>query len=144
MKCFFGSLVFVSLTITHLVTGAIAQAQEKESPWLLTPTFSSSPKLGNSLGAMAAYLHKFDEESPTSMFGLMGNYSDTDSSIYGAFGQSFYSADQHRLQFGVMRGDIENEYEDFLGTGLDAITTDDVTINFISYTKRLQKDYRHA
>ena len=35
--------------------------KDKESPWLLIPTFSSNPKLGTSLGALGAYLHYFDQ-----------------------------------------------------------------------------------
>lgn len=114
---------------------------EAESPWLLTPTLSSDPKLGSTLGAMGAYLYKFDEESPTSTIGVMASYSDTDSSIYGVFGRAYFSADQHRMNAGAMKGKIENDYEDFLGTGFDAITTDDLEINFISYAKRLKQDW---
>ncbi len=30
-----------------------AQKQERESPWMLVPIFTSNPKLGTSLGALA-------------------------------------------------------------------------------------------
>jgi hypothetical protein len=58
---------------------AAESEEEKESPWMLTPTVSSDPKLGTTLGFMGAYIKKFDEESPASMFGVIGSYSDTDS-----------------------------------------------------------------
>ena len=47
----------------------------RESPWLLLPTVSANPKLGTSVGAIAAYLHYFDEQSRPSMFGLAGQYT---------------------------------------------------------------------
>ncbi|SMF22903.1 Outer membrane protein [Alteromonadaceae bacterium Bs31] len=114
---------------------------KKESPWLLTPTFSSDPKMGNSLGAMAGYLKKFDEKSPSSMFGVMGSYSDTDSTIYGLFARSYFNQDKQRLSAGVIRAKIENGYEDFLGTGFNALTTDDLGITFIRYTARVMKHW---
>jgi len=115
--------------------------EEKESPWLATPTFSSSPKLGNSIGALGAYLHKFDEKSPTSTLTAMGSYSDTDSSFYGVFGTAYFLADEHRIKIGALKGEIENEYEDYLGTGFNAITTDNVRVSFISYTKRFESNW---
>jgi hypothetical protein len=114
---------------------------DKESPWLITPTLSSDPKLGNSLGAMVGYVFKIDEDSPSSMVAAMGNYSDTDSSVVGIFGRTYFGADTHRVVAGVMHGKIENEYEDFLGTGLEGITTDDLNIRFASYTNRLKDDW---
>ena len=72
----------VLLTIVTLSSTAMAtdtESSETESPWLLTPTISSDPKLGSAVGFMGAYLKKFDDESPASMFGIMGSYSDTDS-----------------------------------------------------------------
>ncbi len=114
---------------------------KKESPWLLTPTFSSDPKMGNSLGAMAGYLKKFDGKSPTSMFGVMGSYSDTDSTIYGLFARTYFKEDKHRILAGIMRGKVENDYDDFLGTGFNALTDDDIGITFIRYMARTKKDW---
>ena len=93
-------------------------AEESESPWLLTPLVSSSPKFGTSIGAMAGYLHRFDEESPTSTFSLMGSYSDSDSLFYGLFGRTFFDHDRQRLIAGVVSGEVNNNYKDFLGTGV--------------------------
>ena len=113
----------------------------KESPWLLTPILSSDPKMGNSLGAMAGYLFKLDEESPTSMVGVMGSYSDTDSVIYGVFGRAYFGEDTHRLSGGVGGGKIENDYEDFLGTGFNAQTEDDLGVSFVRYLRRTRHDW---
>ena len=79
-----GSTVFKYSLITlfgllSLVVNAAETEDEKESPWLLVPTISSDPKLGSAVGFMTGYLKKFDAESPASMFGAMGSYSDTDS-----------------------------------------------------------------
>ena len=38
------------------------------SPWLLLPTFANNPKLGTSVGALGAYIKKFDAESQVSIF----------------------------------------------------------------------------
>lgn len=51
---------------------------EQESPWLIIPTLSSSPKLGTSLGAMVSYLHHFDEKSKVSMVAVNAQYTSTD------------------------------------------------------------------
>ena len=107
--------------------------EEKESPWMLTPTVSSDPKLGTTLGFMGAYIRKFDEESPASMFGIMGSYSDTDSFFYGAFTRSFFDADKQRITAALMRGKVNNNYEDFLGSGLPVSTTDDIGIAVFRY-----------
>ena len=51
------------------------QTEDKteESPWLLAPTFSSDPKVGTSLGFLAGYLFKIDDESTSSMAGMMSS-----------------------------------------------------------------------
>lgn len=65
--------------LTTVTLGSTAIVAETEYPWLLTPTINSDPKLGSAVGFMGAYLKKFDDDSPSSMFGVMGSYSDTDS-----------------------------------------------------------------
>ena len=93
---------------------------EDESPWLLMPIISSEPKLGTTLGLIGAYINKFDEESPASMFGIMGKYSDTDSYFYGAFTRSFFDSDKQRINVAIMGAKVNNNYEDFQGSGLPA------------------------
>jgi len=54
-----------TLTQIENQTGSETASQDKkQSPWLLTPTLSSDPKLGTSLGFVGAYLKNFDETSP--------------------------------------------------------------------------------
>jgi len=130
-------LVLHFFVFLNIFASVVVSAQEEnESPWLVTPTLSSDPKLGNTIGAMGGYLVKFDEDSPTSMFGAMASFSDTNSDIYGLFARTYFSGDSHRLMAGVMNGNIENDYEDFLGSGVRMLTTDDLNIGFIRYLKR--------
>ena len=105
-----------------------------ESPWLLMPLVSSSPKMGTSIGVMAGYLHKFDEESPTSTFSVMGNYSSSDSVVMGVFAKTFFDHNQQRLVAGFIRGEVNNEYNDFLGIGVPSKTTDDFHALFTRYS----------
>jgi hypothetical protein len=83
----------------HAVTEADAQgpAGPRDSPWLVVPIFSSDPKLGTSLGAMAAYLHKYDAESSVSMFGTGATYTSTHSKIGAVFARACFGQDHHRL-----------------------------------------------
>lgn len=119
--------------------GSVAEAKsgDKESPWLLTPLLSSGPKMGTSLGAMAGYLYRFDEASPTSTFAVMGTYSSTDSFVSGLFTRTFFDANTQRLVAGVLYGRINNEYNDFLGSGFPVRTTDDLHAAFVRYSYRV-------
>lgn len=75
-----------TLTQIENQTGSETASQDKkQSPWLLTPTLSSDPKLGTSLGFVGAYLKNFDETSPVSAFGIGGTYSSTDSQVLALF-----------------------------------------------------------
>jgi len=107
---------------------------EQESPWMLTPTVSSDPKLGTTLGFMGAYIKKLDEKSPASTFGVVGSYSDTDSFFYGVFSRSYFDADKQRITAGLMNGKVNNNYEDFQGSGLPVASTDDISLAAIRYT----------
>lgn len=107
---------------------------KEESPWLAVPLLSSGPKMGTSLGAMAGYLYKFDEDSPTSTFAITGTYSNTDSFFTGIFGKTFFDQNQQRLAAGLIYGKVNNEYNDFLGTGLPVNTTDDFHAIFLRYS----------
>ena len=59
------------------------EPKKAPSPWVLLPTFANNPKLGTSVGALAAYLRKFDAESQLSMFGSSAQYTSTDSATAG-------------------------------------------------------------
>jgi hypothetical protein len=117
------------------------QDEKPESPWLITPLISSGPKFGTSLGAMAGYLHNFDDESPASMFGVMASYSNTESTVYGAFARTFFDQDRQRLIAGAVTGEVNNEYADFLGSGFEFKTTDNIHALFSRYLYRIKDDW---
>jgi len=118
-------------------TPAVQPVEEsKSSPWLITPLLSSDPKLSTSVGALAGYVHEFDNESPPSLLGLFGTYSTTDSYYYGAFAQTFSGKDKHRTTLAVMAGVVRNDYADFAGSGLDVQTTDDLHLFAARYAYR--------
>lgn len=144
----FAAILGLCLT-AHLATaqdpvstqGDKPMKSEPESPWLLTPTVSSDPKLGTTLGAVAGYIHRFDPLSSASLVTAFGTYSDTDSYVGGLFGDMYFKADEHKLLFGYMNGKIRNEYEDFLGTGLAVNTEDNVESFFLRYMNRIRGDW---
>lgn len=115
--------------------------KNKDSPWLIAPILNSAPKYGTSLGAMAAYLHKHDEKSPISMYGIGGFYSNTDSYMYGAYAKTYFGEDKHRILAGVVVGKVNNEFTDFLGSGFEVKTTDDVHAIFLRYETRVTEDW---
>ena len=87
------------------------KAAAKSSPWLITPIFSSDPKMATSLGVFVAYVHHFDEQSPASTFGGTGNYSSTDSYNYGVFARTYFGEDYHRLSAGAFKAmGTDNDY----------------------------------
>jgi hypothetical protein len=128
-----------SLLLGSGLLAATAFAQETpggpESPWLLTPTISSDPKLGHKIGGLAAYLHQFDAQSNISMFGGFASYSDTDSYTGGFFGDMYWDANRRKIVAGAIGGKIRNEYDDFLGTGLKGKTEDDLKGLFFRYSQ---------
>ena len=97
---------------------APAPAQEKPSPWLFAPVFTSNPKLGTTLGATTGYLHLFDPKSRPSMFAATGQYSNTGSMVAGLFARTSFDADHQRLNVATSFGNIKNDYDDYLGTGV--------------------------
>ena len=103
-----------------------ATTDEPRSPWLLAPLFSSSPKLGTAGGGLGAYLHTFDPNSRVSLFGVMYEYTSTDSHIAVAFARTSFGADHHRIVAITVLGQIKNDYEDYLGTGQPLKSDDDL------------------
>lgn len=102
----------------HAQSDAPAPAVEKRSPWLLAPVFNSNPKLGTSLGALGGYLHYFDEKSRPSIFAVTGQYTSTDSIVAGAFARTSFDEDRQRLIAALAYGNIKNDYDNYLGTGV--------------------------
>ena len=128
LKTFF---IFIILLIAPMVEAdekpeASLSKDSKSSPWLVTPLVSSDPKISTAGGALAGYIHQFDEESPPSMFGVTGTYSTTDSWYLAAFAKTHFGKDIHRVTAAIATGKIHNDYSDFLGSGLDVQTTDDL------------------
>jgi len=116
-------------------------SDEPRSPWLLVPVFSSSPKLGTSGGGLGAYMHTFDEDSRVSLFGVMYQYTTTHSQIAAAFARASFGADHHRIVTIALFGQIENDYEDYLGTGQPLMTEDDLKALAARYLFRATGDW---
>ena len=115
--------------------------EEKRSPWLLVPVFSSSPKLGTAIGGLGAYMHVFDPSSRVSLFGLMYQYTTTHSQIASAFARTSFGADHHRTVTLVAFGHIANDYSDYLGTGQPLQTEDDLKALAARYLYRAKGDW---
>jgi len=120
---------------------ATRKNDKKDSPWIITPLISSDPKISTAGGAMVGYMHKFDEESPPSIFGAAGTYSTTDSWYLAAFAKAHFGEDKHRLVAGVVTGKINNDYSDFLGSGLNVQTTDSLELFAFRYFYRVSGNW---
>jgi hypothetical protein len=75
------------------------------------------------------------------MFGAMGTYSDTDSFFYGVFTRSYFDNDKQRITGVLINGRINNNYEDFLGTGLPVSTTDDLDVAALRYFRLYKNNW---
>jgi hypothetical protein len=91
---------------------------EERSPWLFTPLASSNPKLGTSVGALGGYLYFFDQKSRPSIFAVSGQYSTTDSIVAGLYARTSFDEDHQRAIVAIAYGNIKNDYDDYLGTGV--------------------------
>lgn len=80
--------------------------------------FTSNPKLGTTLGVMGGYIHLFDPKSRPSVFAATAQYSNTESIVGGVFARTSFDADHQRLNIAVAFGNIKNDYDDYLGTGV--------------------------
>jgi hypothetical protein len=118
-----------------------AAADKARSPWLLLPVFSSSPKLGTSGGGLGAYMRTFDAKSRVSLFGMSYQYTSTHSQIATAFARTSFGADHHRIIALGVFGNIKNDYEDYLGTGLPLETNDDLRAFVARYLFRAKGDW---
>jgi outer membrane protein assembly factor BamA len=125
-------------------SGAFAQTaptESEKSPWLLLPIFQSNPKLGTSLGALAGYVHYFDEKSRPSIFALMGQYTSTDSIVAGVQARTSFDEDRQRVIAGAIYGYIKNDYSDYLGTGVPLQSNSEVKGIIGRYTYRVQGNW---
>ena len=128
----------ISPTEEQTEANEAAATPPKLKPWLITPTLSADPKLGANVGGLIAYLKKLDAESTPSMTGLSVSYSDTDSMTGALFSQLYWKADTRRLSLLAAGAEINNEYDDFLGTGQTVETQDNVHTFGFRYLHRLR------
>jgi hypothetical protein len=77
---------------------------------------------------MVGYLFKLDPKSTSSMLGVGGTYSTTDSLLGSVFLRTFWDQDRKRLIVFSGGGKVKNDYEDFLGSGMPAQTTDNLKV----------------
>lgn len=115
--------------------------EAERSPWLFVPLLSSSPKLDTAAGLMVGYLHQFDEKSRPSLFTVSAKYTTSESLITSAFAKTSFGADHHRIVGGIISGDINNDYEDYLGTGHALETNDNFRSAFFRYLYRVEGDW---
>ena len=130
-----------SASAPESATQTSSKPPETRSPWLFLPTFSSNPKLGNAVGAMGAYVTKFDPKSQVSIFGLSAQYTDTDSATAAAIARASFGADHHRITALLVGGRIKNDYDDFLGTGMPLKSEDNIHSALVRYLYRLKGDW---
>jgi hypothetical protein len=113
----------------------------ERSPWLLAPVLNSNPKLGTAAGALVGYIHLFDEQSRPSIFAITGQYSTTNSIIAGAFARSSFDQDHQRLLAALAFGNIKNDYNDYLGTGVPLKNDASLQSLIVRYTYRVKDDW---
>jgi hypothetical protein len=118
-----------------------APADSSRSPWLLVPVFSSSPKLGTAFGGLGAYMHRFDDSSRVSLFGLSYQYTSTNSQVATGFARTSFGEDHHRIVLIAAFGKIKNDYDDYLGTGQSLKTDDDLKALAARYLWRAKGDW---
>jgi hypothetical protein len=113
----------------------------ERSPWLLAPVFNSNPKLGTAVGALAGYIHLFDAKSRPSIFAVTGQYTSTESIIGGAFARTSFGEDRHRVIAALAYGNIKNDYDDYLGTGVPLKSDAELRSLIARYTYRVHGDW---
>jgi hypothetical protein len=97
---------------------------ETDSQFVAVPIPKSDPTIGTGLALAGIYMHSKKEdnpESPTSMSGIIGLYTDTDSWGAGIFHDGFFSGDKYRIRAILMYGEFNLS---FYGIGNDAILQD--------------------
>jgi len=115
--------------------------QKEESPWLIAPLMSLNPKLGFSLGAMGGYMFYFDKKSKFSLVGVNGQYTSTRSAIAAFVTKLSFGEDHHRVMVLAAAGNIRNDYDDFLGTGVPLKSNDELRALFARYMYRFWGDW---
>jgi outer membrane protein assembly factor BamA len=138
-----GVILALACSWSRAQTSERESAVEKfeKSPWILAPVLQSNPKLGTSLGALGGYLHYFDAKSRPSIFAVTGQYTSTDSIVAGGFAKTSYDEDRQRLIAGLLYGNIKNDYNDYLGTGVPLRTNAELKSFIARYLYRVQGNW---
>ena len=134
-------MLAASPVFVHAQEDSPGSPQEERSPWLLAPILTTDPKLGTSLGALAGYLHFFDEKSRPSIFAVTGQYTDTDSIVAAVLAKTSFDEDHQRLNAGFVYGDIKNDYDDYLGTGVPLKSEVGLHSVFARYLYRIRNEW---
>ena len=149
-------VVASSAALAMSCSGAFAQTEQKEpaasteedaltklekSPWLLAPILQSNPKLGTSVGALAGYVHYFDEKSRPSIFAVLGQYTSTESIVAGVQARTSWDEDQQRVIAGMVYGYVKNDYSDYLATGVPLQSNAEVKGIIGRYTYRVHGNW---
>lgn len=113
----------------------------ERSPWLLAPVLNANPKLGTAAGALVGYIHSFDEKSRPSIFAVTGQYSSTDSIVAAAFARASFDEDRQRVLAALALGNIKNDYNDYLGTGVPLKNNAELRSLIARYTYRVRGDW---
>jgi hypothetical protein len=152
------SALLCSASLAAVTSAAFAQADAKpapaaapqeedavtkfeKSPWILAPLFQSNPKLGTSVGALAGYMHFFDEKSRPSIFAVQAQYSNTGSVIAGAMAKASWDEDHQRVISGLMYGNVKNDYDDYLGSGVPLRNEAELKSLIARYTYRVSGNW---
>jgi len=144
-------LIFLCVAAVALSSPALAQTDAQKdgstltamerSPWLLTPVLNANPKLGAAAGALVGYIHFFDAQSRPSIFAVTGQYSSTSSIIAGAFARTSFDQDRQRLIAGLVLGNVKNDYDNYLGTGVPLKNNAELQSLIARYTYRVKDDW---
>jgi len=86
---------------------------------------------------LGGYLHYFDEKSRPSIFAVSGQYTTTDSIVGGAFARTSFDEDHQRAIVALVYGKINNDYNDFLGTGVPLKNEAEMRAFVARYTYRV-------
>jgi len=113
----------------------------RRSPWLFVPLVSSNPKLGTSLGGMVGYVHKFDATSEPSLLAVQAQRSNSNSRTLGVGGKAYWNENRDQLQLGIAGGNVSNDYLDFLGTGQEVRSQENLRGYFLRYQHQAWHDW---
>jgi outer membrane protein assembly factor BamA len=83
------------------------------------------------------YVTRFDQQSEPSLIALQGQTSNTSSTTVALGAKLYWGANQNRLAGGMVGGKVTNDYLDFLGTGREVRSDENVRAFFLRYQREL-------